>query len=1105
MSEIQKIHSVSSVTKKSVFTLNSLLFKYLDSINKLDEEFEIRFKKIKKSDFDNVIQLLLSKKFVKKDARDTLKIQTMYNNTKTGKSGRSNIRIEINDAINIQQYCKTSNIMDYKTEELIPNIEFVNKKRLFNEEKKPYILDNKDYNFRISYQTDAKLKVGSRLVQSELNDFANKMKYFRMLKRYSFIHPDMPEIRIDLSEVRSSKQNRFGAMIPTSNIIDSDIFNNTKSYEIEIEVLNKLSYIPQDTILKQVKLCIKYILSGIQKSNFPVSQNEINDVKNDYMKLVNGDDFEYKWISPKYFIGPSSISLEMKNIQKNTTVPNIRSPYTITDKADGTRKLLFINNTGKCYFITTNMNIEFTGLIVDNKELLNTILDGEHIYNNNKGEYINLYAPFDIYMFGGEEQRLKPFIYYSKDTDKSTVRTKYRYIQLNTCVNMINKSVKYVSLAGTNVQIRTKKFVISSGEKDIFNACNKILTSDFEYETDGLIFTPCTLGVGLDFPDDTKVVNTKKTWLHSFKWKPPEFNTVDFLITTIKNKNGKDLIKNLYQNGMNNTTGNILDQYKTIELRVGFNEKIHGYINPCKNVIDNILPKYSNIDNKNSYLPVPFIPTNPVNNKTHLCNILLHNEGTDKHMFTEDKDESFENNMIVEFKYDITQKEGWKWIPIRVRHDKTEEYRNGLKNYGNAYHVAQSVWSSIHNPVTVEMITSGKNIPDFTDDDDVYYNPIGKSQTKALRDFHNLYVKNKLIVSTGKKNQPKISDDDFDDESLRGERKTLIDLAVGKAGDLSKWIKSNLRFVLGVDISKDNIENRLDGACARYLNFIKKTKGVPKCLFVNGDSGLNLKNGDGIFSEQGKKIINAVNGIGSKSDDDIGKGVRKQYGIGKNGFDVVSCQFAIHYFFENKLKLNNFLRNVSENCKVGGYFIGTSYDGLTVFNKLKEKNIGESISGYKNGKKIWEITKRYANDNFDSNDSSIGMAIDVYQETINKVFQEYLVNYSYLNDLIKLYGFELTPKEEVKKMKLPNSSGMFSELFTQMTREIKQNKKYNGEYGEAPELSTDSIQKELTFMNKYFVYKKVTDVNVEKIYDSILSGSSNPAEQILISDGDDSE
>ena len=70
-------------------------------------------------------------------------------------------------------------------------------------------------------------------------------------------------------------------------------------------------------------------------------------------------------------------------------------------------------------------------------------------------------------------------------------------------------------------------------------------------------------------------------------------------------------------------------------------------------------------------------------------------------MFTEDN-EIVEDNTIVEFRYDVNKDQFWRWIPIRVRYDKTSEYRSGGKNYGNAYHVANSNWHTIHNPITKE-------------------------------------------------------------------------------------------------------------------------------------------------------------------------------------------------------------------------------------------------------------------------------------------------------------------------------------------------------------------------------------------------------------------
>ena len=53
-------------------------------------------------------------------------------------------------------------------------------------------------------------------------------------------------------------------------------------------------------------------------------------------------------------------------------------------------------------------------------------------------------------------------------------------------------------------------------------------------------------------------------------------------------------------------------------------------------------------------------------------------------------------------------------IPIRVRYDKTAEFRKEIEKLWHPFYVADSVWESI-NPVTEEMITSGENIPDISD------------------------------------------------------------------------------------------------------------------------------------------------------------------------------------------------------------------------------------------------------------------------------------------------------------------------------------------------------------------------------------------------------
>jgi hypothetical protein len=81
---------------------------------------------------------------------------------------------------------------------------------------------------------------------------------------------------------------------------------------------------------------------------------------------------------------------------------------------------------------------------------------------------------------------------------------------------------------------------------------------------------------------------------------------------------------------------------------------------------------------------------------------------------------------------------------------------------------------------------------------------------------------------------------------------------------------------------------------------------------------------------------------------------------------------------ENPDTLQGFMRNIAECTKLGGYFIGTCYDGKLIFNLLKKKLNGESIQILENGKKIWELKKAYNSDSFEDDVTSIGYKIDVF-------------------------------------------------------------------------------------------------------------------------------
>jgi hypothetical protein len=1067
-------------------------------------ELEVKFgtkgiKPLTRNDYDNVIQKLKSLGFVTSNNTGEyyLRINCEFLDPVSGRFKLSDIRTEVSGLHNIQEYCKNNDIKEIYTKNFTA-VSFLNKKMVTiekdKEKERVYPVDVNDFNFRVTFNIEEDVKTGIK--NFVIDNWKKSKKVFRYLNRVTFKHPEHP-VLVDISIVKNGDKeegSRWGdQMKRVYTTTESNVFNNQEIYQIEIEIDNTrigpaTLFNTPESILTSLRKVIKYILCGLQGTNYPISYPEQREIMETYMKMIWKDNFDpSKRIENKNFIGPNSKTLQRTNIaaiDENSTQPNIRKDFVVTEKADGERHLMFINDKGKIYLINTNMDIIFTGAKTQNEECFDCLFDGELILHDKAGKFINLYAAFDIYYYKKEDVREFPFMSLADEDIKKSRFYILRYLlhivkpvsitdvsekEEKTVKSFLQKYKKSADLLSP-LRIMSKEFYPMSAKQTIFNGCDQILSkadqNRFEYETDGLIFTHMYFGVGSNKIGESGP-KTKTTWDYSFKWKPPQQNTIDFLITTVKSRNGEDEITPLFEDGMNTSLSTQLSEYKTIELRCGFDEKKDGYINPCQDIIDDKLPdfkKYEENVRSNDYIPRRFYPTEPYDSNAGICKIMLkYDENGSKQMFSEEND-VFTDSTIVEFRYDFDREDGWKWVPLRVRYDKTVQYRRGQKQYGNSFETANENWKSIHPAgiISEDMIRTGQGIPDVIVSEDVYYNtPSGKLKTEAMKNFHNLYVKKMLIKSVSKQGD------------------NLIDYACGKAGDLPKWIASKLSFVFGVDISKDNLENRLNGACARYLNLKKQNKSMPYALFVNGNSAYNIKKGDAMLNDKAKIITSAVFGYGPKEADKIGKGVARQYGVGDDGFNVSSCQFAIHYFFENPDTLQGFLRNVAECTKLNGYFIGTAYDGKLVFNMLKKIKTGESVKIIEDEKKIWEVTKGYGADTFDDDSSSIGYRIDVYQESINQSIQEFLINFDYLDRVFEAYGFKIIDRTEAQDLGLPEGSGLFSELFNNMLEEIKKNKYKEKEFENAANMT--AFEKKISFLNRYFVYKKIREVNTEKV------------------------
>ena len=1089
---------MESNNEKPIVPLNTLLGMFENTIRTSDMnalkhvEFEIRFGSAKyqihKRQYENVFKKLIESSYVKQ-GNDNYMLRLMFENV-------SDIRCEIESLNDIQKYCR-SNMIDEVEHKFISKTIPTNLEDLYY---------NSDMNFRVSIKNEEQVNENDNRLTRIMGEVDSSVSKFRYIKRTSLVNDKYPNVRIDMSMVQ--KHNKG------STIFQEFVSKKVKEYyyEVEIELINiKKDSFDLNNIAKQLKETIKIILSGIQETNFPVSYRQQEDAVYGYLGLIENDNIDIHDKETKltsYFIGPSSLTLQMKNVieDEESTSVNIQKNFCVTDKADGERKLMYIHNDNKIYLINTNLSVQYTGTYFNSdSSYKGTLIDGEHILYDKNGNYINLYAAFDIYFYKGKDYRTLPFIKYINEEASSSNRQLTRYKILNSVLNTEKSIRSYFKYSTSNEYYHMKTIVkdfkvgyYKQAGRTIFDGCKFILEKEelgqFPYNIDGLIFTSTILGVGLtpeemfgkqksqnedadskkdnDSDDEEepgpKVINHRHTWHHSFKWKPPEYNTIDFLVEV--EKNNKDKGNHTIQSKISSNSTTTISQYKTLLLKVGLGEglKNHGYTNPQQRLLD--MKINSGFKKKTKYRPEYFYPTEPYDPEAHICHIPLKPDSSGElKMFTEEN-EVIDDDTVVEFRYDLEEEDKLqRWKPLRVRYDKTMEYIKYRNNYGNAYHVANSNWHTIHNPITKEVITSqdfakeqGEKEQDY--DDGIYYDRSdGESKTKELRGFHNKVVKKMLFQFVNNK-----------------KNSSLIDFAIGKGGDIPKILRLNYGSIFGIDISEDNIHNRFDGACARYLSIVSGKKNRPHAIFIKGDSSKLIENGHFAFDDKSRNIYYALMGKGKRTQD-MDKYTYKYYGVYKNKFDVGSIQFAIHYMFESKLTLHNFIRNVAKHVKHGGYFIGTCYNGKNVFNMLKGVEYNDKKELYVDTKKIWHIQKKYnesESETFENNETSIGMKVNVYQESINRAFDEYLVNFDYFIKVMKDYGFEPAPeivvgKEKTKTgtnvKKIP-SIGSFEYLDIHFNSEFEMTKE----------------EKIISYLNNYFIFQnigKMSDIAIQNVYD----------------------
>jgi len=315
--------------------------------------------------------------------------------------------------------------------------------------------------------------------------------------------------------------------------------------------------------------------------------------------------------------------------------------YNVTDKADGLRCLLYVLD-GRVYLVDGGFRVYATGLTSS----ADVVLDGEWICRAGS----NRYYAFDCLTDG-------PFL------ANANANAGGRWAAMRDAVATMVPNEKIP--AANALVVSMKEFRLGP------DAVAATLDAVKPYKTDGLIFTP----------DDAQLPMRGGTWDAQFKWKPAHENTIDFLVVIEPRRvDGAPQKDDLVETGEHN--GHMVS-YKTLGLFVG--KSVGGVWKPAPFTLS---PK--------CYVAIGEGRSDPAGASAAISDEIY----TKAH-------EVIHTNTIVEMAYDMESKEpeAWRWIPLRIRHDKTERYR--AKQRGstmNAEKVAISNWNSIHDPVTEDML-----------------------------------------------------------------------------------------------------------------------------------------------------------------------------------------------------------------------------------------------------------------------------------------------------------------------------------------------------------------------------------------------------------------
>ena len=946
--------------------LKQFLPKIKDLFSKIepDDEIEIMFNNFREDNELKAEDFIRTGKYLKKlslenkqDLQKNIMLDVIYSIKPVDKNTLENIRININGLTNINNvlnlvHQRTNNVIFIMLSSMNEDYITIDKKQ----KNKKYIIDFDEFNIRFRKSKELKLSSKEKQTITNLSSTDSDKIIFRFKQRLSYIKKtSFGEIIIDLTDVRTSDNINKIRSSQSRYELELELEINTKEKNLNEKQLEELI----NEIIK-----IKQVLTQNKIIELTLSPDEI--IKH-YKKLVYNNENDTS--TSLYSMQP--ITAQVQNI-----VDQIPNKYSVTDKADGEKFCIFIIKN-KCYLIDNNLNIRPTDITVNNLD--NTIIEGEFIFLQDKQVFLMMV--YDCLYLNGKEiksnnmlvdridsvykflDNMKIDYYkYKPYEDKynlSKMRTHYEK-EITNFYDKLND--KIVKSKNGDVIFFPKFFLFpETGEFSeifmysdlIWEACTENILVKCPYELDGVIYTPL----------DQKYTAIKKDQrLPIFKYKPPHLNSIDVYLVFPRNEETGGYLEIYDNTEQNNVKGTV---YRVANFYV-------GSISGNKEVP---IPFMRDENNFIAYFPI-------INNQVRDIQKDIVNDKTVVEII-------YNNNPEIPHQY--------RWNILRTRWDKTQSVRKFNKKYGNFNTVAVNTWMSMREAVTFNEIKilsepdsyeKQMNILKLRIDNtiittnrqqDAYYQKTS-NLVRPMREFHN-FIKSVLIYNYC---SPKRFNRNTNTTKL-----TVLDIGGGRGGDILKFYHPRVSNYVGIEVDFENINAPFpNGAIARYNKFKQRYPYFPKMTFIHADAGLPLK---------GDIQKRSLGNMKLENKELIDKTFSK-----KEQFDVLSCQFAVHYLFEDDKKLDNFCNNINDNLKKGGYFIFTLFDGDKLLKLLSDKLTFTSYYTDEEGKreKLFEIIRKFPIEEKEFNKT--GLSVDVLMTWINdNHLTEYLVTPSYLIKTMK--------------------------------------------------------------------------------------------------------